>query len=152
MLTVRGGKASLEERGLSESDFDDPLDSRCAEPKFAAAPAAATAATNAKGSAAAAAAAAAVSKGEGGAAAPAAVMRPESDEERKKRVNAPRRVPKIESMLQKLEEDSAAIDAQMMANGRDAPKLRELQTKKDEIKAKTDKLLAEMEDLMQYLS
>lgn len=142
VLTVRNGRASLEERGLRESDFNDPLDSRV-EAKFATPekvePNTQSMTTknilysNSKH-------------------APAAVTAvPLSDEERKKKLNAPRRIPKIENSLKKFEEDLKVLDSDMMTHGRDTTKLKELQKKKDEISSKMDKLLAEMEDLMQYV-
>ena len=154
VLTVRGGRASLEERGLREDDFNDPLDSRV-EPKFVvptAAPEANTQSMSArnsinsnKKSASASAAAAAAPA----ASAPAAA--PLSDEERKKRLNAPRRIKKIEDLLAKIVQDDQAIDADMLTHGRDSAKLRELQKKKDELAGKQAKLLEEMEDLMQFV-
>ena len=146
VLTVRGGRASLEERGLRESDFDDPLDSRV-ESKFAPVPQGGGSSKPTASSATATATATAASAAK----APAAKAAPLSDEERKKRLNAPRRIAKIEALLEKNDKDSAALDADMITHGRDSAKLKELQKQKDELQKKSDKLVAEMEDLMQYV-
>lgn len=145
VLTVRGGRATLEERGLREADFNDPLDSR-AEEKFEKAPAALPTAqsmsiknsinSNTKS---------------GGAPAAARAAPVLSDEERKKKLNAPRRIPKIENSIAKHNADIAKLDDDMMANGKDRGKLMELQKKKDEFAAKIVKLEEEMLDLMQYV-
>ena len=162
VLTVRGGRASLEERGLREEDFNDPLDSRV-EPKFAVpqeAPSANTLSMSSKNiinsnvnskNKSTAKQASASSSSSASASTSAGTAAPLSDEERKKRLNAPKRITKIESQLATYDQDSAAIDADMISNGRDSAKLRELQKKKDEIKVKQDKLISEMEDLLQYI-
>ena len=143
VLTVRGGRATLEERGLREADFNDPLDSRAEEKFEKAAPADLPTAqsisiknsinSNTKHKA------------------PVAAAPVLSDEERKKRLNAPRRIPKIENSITKHNADISKIDEDMMANGKDRGKLMDLQKKKDEISTKIIKLEEELLDLMQYV-
>ena len=156
VLTVRGGRAVLEERGLRESDFDDPLDSRV-EPKFAQTPTQAQAQAQAqaatktggkKSSAASASTSLPHSPAATAATSTSQASVPMSDEERKKRLNAPRRIKKIEQTLEKHDADTAAIDADMVVHGRDTTKLRELQSKKEAILGKSAKLLEEMEELL----
>jgi ATPase subunit of ABC transporter with duplicated ATPase domains len=131
VLTVRGGRAILEERGLREEDWLDALNSRAEEAKLAPAPVRVAAATsviggNKEGK----------SKGEN-----------ESEEQRKKRFNAPKRVQKIENSLAKLEAEVAEIDVAMLEHGRDLDRLKELQRDKDEKEQKCTALWAEMEEL-----
>ena len=118
----------LQERGLREGDWNDPIDSRECNQKFA---------TAAVSSATATSTAAATT-------APAAPT-PELDSElKKKKLNAPRRITKIEASLAKL-------DDEMYQHGRDRGKLADLQKKKDEVQAKIDKLYAEYEELLALL-
>ena len=151
VLTVRGGKAVLEERGLRETDFHDPLDSRV-EDKFetpaasAQSPAQAMSIKNSINSNTKHATA------KSNAAPAVAVTAPVlTDEERKKKLNAPRRIPKIENSIATHQQSIAKIDDDMMANGKDRGKLMDLQKKKDEFSAKIAKLEEEMLDLMQYI-
>jgi len=137
ILTVRGGRAWMEERNLREEDWNDPLDSR-AEAKFAD-----DAVIDKKAANAAQKVQDAVAIKKQG-----KVL---SDEERKAVQNAPRRVPKIEAQLAKLDEEKKSIDEEMMSNGRNSSKLQELQKKKDTVEAKSSKLLAELEFLMDFL-
>ena len=117
----------LQERGLREGDWNDPIDSRECNQKFA---------TAAVSSATATSTAAATT-------APAAPT-PELDSElKKKKLNAPRRITKIEASLAKHEDEISKLDDEMYQHGRDRGKLADLQKKKDEVQAKIDKLYAE---------
>lgn len=136
VLTVRGGRASLEERSLQEKDWDDPLDSRSDEmllkDKFATNTITAPAES--------------VKKAE-----TTSSKVVDSPELRKKKLNAPKRIKKIENSLEKHQKEMAKIDEDMLANGRNRSKLLELQVSKEQLQAKIDKLYVEYEELAELV-
>jgi len=123
----------LQERGLREGDWNDPIDSRECNQKFATA-AVSSATSNAAATTA-----------------PAAPALELDSELKKKKLNAPRRITKIEASLAKHEEEISKLDDEMYQHGRDRGKLADLQKKKDEVQAKIDKLYAEYEELLALL-
>jgi ATP-binding cassette subfamily F protein 3 len=136
VLTVRNGRAVMEERGLRGGDWEDDLHSRVEEAKLVPVPAPVPAPAPAHVSTTAA---------SGSTAAPSALeMTPE---QRKKKHNAPKRILKIEGQLAQLDTAIAGIDQQMLENGRDLDRLKELQAKRDEAEAKSACLWEEMEQL-----
>eukprot|EP01041_Mallomonas_annulata_P002410 gene2410-4679_t len=155
VMSVRGGRVSMEARGLKEADWNDALDWRndesCNNSKYA--PAVETVAatttpivsTNTMKDAV---------TGEITSSSPIESIKSTndvsllSDEDRKKKLNAPRRIPKIESSIEKFQKTIAEIDEEMFANGRNRGKLNELQKKKDEVQQKVDKLYEEYEELI----
>ena len=131
VLTVRGGTAVLEERGLKDSDWEDDLNSRVAEAKFA--PVAALEDSTTTG-------AAVIAKASG------------ADQDLKKRkFNAPKRMMKIETALEKLDESIASLDSEMLENGRNLDKLKDLQTRRDDAVCKQEELWVEYEELSSLL-
>lgn len=97
-LIFLGGKVAMEERGLVEGDWNDPLDSRgdgCSEngseQKFATTAAAAVATKSGS-----------------------TMKLVVDDDTRKKILNAPKRIKKIENALEKHESEVSAIDAAML--------------------------------------
>ena len=144
VISVRNGVVDLQERGLREDDWNDPIDSRDNEDcnqKFAST-SSSSVPTGAKGATATSASASVVTV--------AAVA--DDPELKKKQLNAPRRITKIESSLAKHETEMAAIDDEMFQFGRDRGKLQDLQKKKDETQAKIDKLYAEYEELLDLIT
>ena len=131
VLTVRGGKAVLEERGLKEADWQDDLNSRATEAKFFSTPAAATTATTT----------ASAGSGKGGG----------DTDLKKKKFNAPKRLMKLEGSLEKLEALLVTLDSEMLEHGRDLDKLKELQSQRDEAEGKQTELWAEYEELSALL-
>ncbi|KAJ1424701.1 ABC transporter [Ochromonadaceae sp. CCMP2298] len=132
VLTVRDGGVTMEARGLREEDWNDPLNSRCevVESKFAAIPTPAVSFSTGK-------------------AAPATPI--DDEAHRKKVLNAPRRMKKIENLLEKHDSDLKKIDQKMLDNGTKSGILNDLQKDKNEFQAKVDKLYAEYEELEQYV-
>ena len=129
VMTVRGGKVTLEERSLKDSDWNDELNSRENSQKFATTvTATATTATAAK-----------------------STTKVETKEEDKpKQSNSSknnRRISKIETSIEKYEKQIADFDKDMLDNGRDRQKLYDLQSKKDDIQKKVDELYKELETL-----
>lgn len=123
VLTVRNGGAVLEERGLKESDWEDGLNSRVeSEAKLAPVPTPTPASVSASAS-------------------------ESNDVDRKKKFNAPKRILKIEQQLEKLEQKLSEIDAEMLENGRDLDRLKELQNQREETEGKSAALWEEMESL-----
>eukprot|EP01036_Dinobryon_divergens_P028535 gene28535-37493_t len=70
---------------------------------------------------------------------PAAV----DEETRKKILNAPKRIKKIESLLEKHESDKEAADTLIYQSSKDSKKLKELLAKKADLQAKIDTLYAD---------
>lgn len=130
VVLVRGGTVRVEERGLRESDWEDTLDWRkaCSSSEDKYAPVSVTQTKFGSVS---------------------SVPKILSDEDRKKILNAPRRIVKIEASLEQLERTMGEIDEEMITNGRDRGKLVKLQEKKDEVQGKIDKFYAEYDELVQ---
>jgi ATPase subunit of ABC transporter with duplicated ATPase domains len=66
---------------------------------------------------------------------------------RKKRLNAPRRMAKLEALISEADEAIAAVDADMVAAGADVGKAVDLQKRRDVLQADLDKLWAEYNEL-----
>lgn len=71
---------------------------------------------------------------------------------RKKLFNAPKRITKLESLIEKAEEDIASLDEEMLVNGSDVGLLVDLSKKKEELEAKVLEYMEEWEDLEQLVS
>lgn len=143
VLTVKGGSATLEERSLTESDWCDDLNARANESKFIEKKTIkAEVETLGKDQA---------SKDKKVAKKIVKMDESLTDEERKKKLNAPRRIKKLEDNIAKCQGDLEKIAADMLKHGRDIDKLKELQQKSDEIEEKNGKFYAEMEDLLEYV-
>jgi hypothetical protein len=74
-----------------------------------------------------------------------------TNEERKKIMNAPKRIKKIENMLERHKADIDDLDKDMIADGTNRGKLSDLQKKKDKVTEKMDVLYAEYDDLLMLL-
>ena len=98
IITVRAGKVTMEERGLRPEDWNDPLDYKQETQKFAAKTPTANIVDSEVGRG--------KSNGKGG--------EGDSDEQRKMKLNAPKRIPKIETSIEKHNEELAKIDADMI--------------------------------------
>ena len=70
---------------------------------------------------------------------------------RKKKFNAPKRIKKIESMIDRHEKEIAELDEDMIANGTNRGKLQTLQASKDKLQIKVNKLMEEYEELLEIL-
>ena len=130
VMTVRGGKVTLEERSLIDSDWNDELNSRENSQKFVTAATTATTKVTAT--------------------ATSSTTKVETKEEDKKQSNNSknnRRISKIETSIEKYEKQIADFDKEMLDNGRDRQKLYDLQSKKDDIQKKVDELYKELETL-----
>jgi len=66
---------------------------------------------------------------------------------RKRAFNAPKRIPKIESLLERKEDQIALLDKDMLANGSDVGKLVDLSEKKQGLEAEVAELMEEWEEL-----
>ena len=73
-------------------------------------------------------------------------------EKRKKAFSAPKRISKIEQLLEEAEVRIACIDAEMLANGRDIEKLTKLCAKREEEESKIGELMQEWEELEEFLA
>lgn len=149
VLTVRNGKAVLEDRGLTEKDWADDLfsrDSTATQQKFVVSATPTTSSTTATPSQS----------------TPASSTSAGNKESNKKGKNGqqgkgnstkvdPRKVTKLEASIMKLEEEMAQLDDEMMSHGRDLMKLQELQVKKEELAVKLEKLNLEYEALVDAL-
>ena len=135
VVTVRDGRVIVEERTLTEDDWDVPLLSRVAEPKFA--PVETTTCSVSSSSAD------TDSKQEHEEAT--------DHETRKAKLNAPKTIKKLENNIAKWEEKLAELDNEMLQNGKDVGKLTDLQKEKDKINEKVEKLYAEMEIQLELL-
>lgn len=74
-----------------------------------------------------------------------------NDNDRKKILNAPRRIKKIENLLEKHDIEIKEIEQSMLDHGKNRSKLMELQKSKDDIQLKIDKLYIEYEELSVYI-
>ena len=66
---------------------------------------------------------------------------------KKLKFNAPKRLMKIEEALEKLEQKIASLDSEMLENGRDLDKLKDLQEKRDALESKQAEHWVEYEKL-----
>ena len=66
---------------------------------------------------------------------------------RKMAFNAPKRISKIESMVEQKEEKMAALDEEMLANGSDVGKLVDLSKEKEVLEEEVMELMEEWEEL-----
>lgn len=71
---------------------------------------------------------------------------------RKKMFNAPKRIEKLESLIEKAEEKIAEIDEKMMAVGNDVGKLVDLNEEKEKITRTVEEYMNEWEELETLLS
>lgn len=71
---------------------------------------------------------------------------------RKKLFNAPKRISKLESLIEQAEEKIASLDEEMLANGSDVGKLVDLTKQKDELEEQVMSYMEEWEDLEKLLS
>jgi len=71
---------------------------------------------------------------------------------RKKLFNAPKRIEKLESLMEKAEIDIAAFDEEMLQNGSDVGKLVELSQKKEALEEQVMEYMTEWEELETLLS
>lgn len=134
VVTVRDGQVISEERALTEDDWDVPLLSRVAEPKFAPVETIKDTASLPSND---------VNKEE--------LEKSDDNETRKAKLNAPKMIKKLENSIARWEEKLAELDNEMLQNGKDAGKLNESQKEKDKINEKVDKLYADMEIQMELL-
>lgn len=143
VITVRGGLVNMEERGLREGDWNDPLDSREDSSDKFAKPSSSSSTNSASG------------KNDKANPAPVAKSSTSSQPapvDKKKAMNAQKTMKKLEASIEKLNSEIAVIDNEMMQNGRNVGKLTELQKCKDELTKKLEKLYAEFDDLLQYVN
>jgi len=70
---------------------------------------------------------------------------------RKKAYNAPKRIAKLESLIEETEGKIAAIDEQMLLNGKDVGKLLELTKKRKSLESKVSEYSQEWEQLEELL-
>jgi ATPase subunit of ABC transporter with duplicated ATPase domains len=75
-----------------------------------------------------------------------------TDTDRKKVLNAPKKVKKVEAAIEKCESEMKEIDALMFENGRNREKLTELQKRKDDLQPKLDKLFREYDELLTHIN
>lgn len=75
-----------------------------------------------------------------------------TDIDRKKVLNAPKKVKKVEAAIEKCESEMKEIDALMFENGRNREKLTELQKRKDALQPKLDKLFREYDELLTHIN
>lgn len=66
---------------------------------------------------------------------------------RKQAFNAPKRISKIESLVEQKEEKMAKLDEEMLANGSDVGKLVDLSKEKEELEEQVMELMEEWEEL-----
>lgn len=71
---------------------------------------------------------------------------------RKKLFNAPKRITKLESLIEKTELDIAAVDREMLEDGSDVGKLMDLNEKKGSLQAKALRYMEEWEELESLLA
>jgi len=76
----------------------------------------------------------------------------DADIDRKKMLNAPKKLKKVESAIEKCELEMKEIDALMFENGRNREKLNELQKRKDDLQPKLDKLFKEYDELLMHIN
>ena len=70
---------------------------------------------------------------------------------RKQAYNAPKRIAKIETLVEETEEKIASIDEEMMSVGNDVGKLVDLNNEKEQLEAKVMELMEEWEELEELL-
>ena len=128
VLTVRDGKVRMEERGLREEDWNDPLDYK-QEAKFA----------NVKPMPESVEKLSSPGKGRG------------EDIDNKKKSKASKKIPKIEASINAHESELAKIDDEMLQNIKNKAKMVELQKSRTVIQEKVDALYAELDELMQLI-
>lgn len=131
VLTVRDGKVRMEERGLKEEDWNDPLDYK-QEAKFTTVKSAAVVPESTEKSSGA-------SKGKG------------DETVSKKKSKASKKIPKIEASISAHEAELAKIDDEMLQNIKNKTKMVELQKSRSVIQEKVDALYAELDELMQLI-
>ena len=71
---------------------------------------------------------------------------------RKQLHNAPKRIAKLESMIEEAEEKIAELDEEMLSNGNDVGKLVDLQKDRDGLQAKVEGYMEEWEELEELLA
>lgn len=71
---------------------------------------------------------------------------------RKKLFNAPRRISKLESLIEKAEEEMADLDQQMFENGSDVGLLTDLSEKKIKLEGEVAEYMEEWEELEELIS
>ena len=71
---------------------------------------------------------------------------------RKKLFNAPKRIAKLESLIEKAEEKIASIEEEMLANGSDVGKLVDLTATKEKLEGEVMELMEEWEELEALLA
>ena len=132
VCSVAGGAVSLEERNLRSDDWVVEGDGRAVE----------AAEDNHEVNAA------AEQQDQGAVAA----KRELTAEERKKLFNAPKRIKKIEALVEDKEGKMKELDDSMLEFGSDVSKLTELSEKKTKLEADVESLMAEWEDLEELLA
>lgn len=70
---------------------------------------------------------------------------------RKQAFNAPKRIAKLEKMIEETEAKIAALEEEMLANGSDTGKLMDLSKKKEELEVSVEKYTQEWEQLEELL-
>jgi ATP-binding cassette subfamily F protein uup len=70
---------------------------------------------------------------------------------RKQAYNAPKRIAKIESLIEKKETKMAELDSEMLSNGRDFEKLLDLTKQKEALETEVMELMEEWEQLEEIL-
>ena len=126
VATVQDGKLIMEQRGTRDSDWDSSVNtlqrSSTIEPQSSVDS----------------------SVGE---------SKPELDSKlRKQAFNAPKRIAKIESLVEQKEEEMAQLDEEMLANGSDVGKLVDLTKEKDKLEEEVMELMSEWEELESLLA
>jgi ATPase subunit of ABC transporter with duplicated ATPase domains len=162
VITVRGGKVIMEERGLRDGDWNDPIDSQSeGESKFASK---SDASTSTSSTTATASVAAPVKneptkkgkakkggdrdRGKKGVEVATGTASSVSNDDRKKKLNAPKRMIKIEETIAKHEVDMGEVDASLLEKGISRSTASELYVQKGDLQSKIDKLYAEYEELL----
>ena len=127
VLTVRDGKVRMEERGLREDDWNDPLDYKHEE-KFASNGTFEKAIKPPNGS----------NKNVNN-----------DNENKKKKVKASKRITKIEASVENHAAELSKIDEEILLNVKNKAKMIELQKSRSIIQEKVDALYAELDELLQ---
>jgi ABC-type multidrug transport system ATPase subunit len=133
VITVRDGRVRMEERGLTTEDWNDPLDYKQeTNQKYV---------TAAKAS-------------EDGTTTSKAQQKPVAegkDAMRKKKLNAPKRIPKIEAEIKIQEAEQARIDEELINCGKDKVRIKDLTKARTLLQEKVDKLYGELEELVELV-
>lgn len=124
VATVKGGKMTMEQRSVRDSDWViDSLSSEAREER--------------------------INNDE---APPASPVHQLDEKQRKQAYNAPKRIANLENMIEELEGKIAEIETTMLAHGNDVGKLVDLTKEKEDFQAKVDDYMSEWEELEALLT